>query len=58
MIVGILPAVPAYVASYMIVEGRKSVKFSILIAASIALFLWLSFEMILSIPLYRGMLFE
>jgi len=58
MTIGILPSVPAYVASYMIVEGRKSVKFSILIAASIALFLWLSFEMILSIPLYRGLLFE
>lgn len=58
MLVGILPSVPIYLASYMIFEGRKKPLFSILIAVGIVLFLWVSFEEILSIPLYRGMLFE
>jgi hypothetical protein len=58
MLVGILPSVPVYLASYMIFEGRKKPLFSILIAAAVVLFLWVSFEEILSIPLYRGFLFE
>lgn len=58
MLVGILPSVPVYLASYMIFEGRKKPLFSILIAAAVVLFLWVSFEEILSIPLYRGILFE
>jgi len=58
MLVGILPSVPVYLAAYMIVEGRKKPLFSILIAAAVVLFLWVSFEQILSISLYRGMLFE
>lgn len=58
MLVGILPSVPVYLASYMILEGRKKPLFSILIAAAVVLFLWVSFEEILSIPLYRGVLFE
>jgi hypothetical protein len=58
MLVGILPSVPVYLASYMIVEGKKKPLFSILIAAAVVLFLWVSFEEILSIPLYRGYFFE
>ncbi|WP_454857518.1 tripartite tricarboxylate transporter TctB family protein [Rhizobium binxianense] len=58
MLVGILPSVPVYLASYMIFEGRKKPLFSILIAAAVVLFLWVSFEEILSIQLYRGVLFE
>jgi hypothetical protein len=58
MLVGILPSVPVYLASYMIFEGRKKPLFSLLIAAAVVLFLWVSFEQILSIPLYRGVLFE
>jgi hypothetical protein len=58
MLVGILPSVPVYLAAYMIFEGRKSPLFSILIAAAVVLFLWASFEQVLSISLYRGILFE
>lgn len=58
MLVGILPSVPVYLASYMIVEGKKKPLFSILVAVAVVLFLWVSFEEILSIPLYRGYFFE
>jgi hypothetical protein len=58
MLFGILVSVPVYIAAYMMVQGRKSMRLSILVAAATTLFLWLGFEVFLSIPLYRGLLFE
>jgi hypothetical protein len=58
MLFGILLSVPGYIAAYMIIQGRKSVKLSLSVAGATTLFLWLGFELFLSIPLYRGLMFE
>lgn len=54
---GFLVGIPVYVFFYLLLHGRKSVRFSVLTALFTTLAIWLSFEVLLEYDLYTGILF-
>lgn len=58
MVIGILPAVPAFVLFYMVFNGRRPVFESAATAAIVFAFVFVVFEVLLEYRLYRGVLFS
>lgn len=58
LLIGILPAVPAFVFFYMIFSGQRPLLESVATAAVVFAFVFMVFEVFLDYPLYRGALFD
>lgn len=58
VVFGFLLATPAYVLSYMVIQGRKSVVQSVIAAVVTTLFIWVVFEILMEYEVYRGLLFS
>ena len=58
LLIGILPAVPAFVFLYMIFNGRRPLVEGLVVAAAVFAFVYIVFEVLLDYELYRGALFS
>jgi hypothetical protein len=58
LFIGILPAVPLFIAAYMRLFGRRSWTAAVLSALVVFVFVVLVFEVFLGTTLYRGVLFD
>jgi len=57
-LIGILPAVPLFIFSYMVIQGKQKIVFSLMIAMLIVCVVGLVFELFLEYDLYRGVLLD
>ena len=57
LLIGILYAVPLYVFSSLLIQGRRPLLVCIGFAAAATLMIWLLFNVVLSLELYPGILF-
>lgn len=57
LLAGILYAVPLYVFSSLLIQGRRPLLVCIGFAAAATLMIWLLFDVVLSLELYPGILF-
>lgn len=57
LLIGILYAVPLYVFSSLLIQGRRPLLVCIGFAAAASLMIWLLFDVVLSLELYPGILF-
>ncbi len=57
LLIGILYAVPLYVFSSLLIQGRRPLLVCIGFAAAATLMIWLLFDVVLSLELYPGILF-
>jgi hypothetical protein len=55
---GILPTVPVFVLAYMTLWSKKKLRLSLSAATIITVIVWILFEQVLGVSLYRGLLFE
>ena len=58
MLIGILPTIPIFILSYIVINGRRSWLESIFVTALVFVFVYVVFEMLLDYELYRGVLFD
>ena len=58
MLVGILPTIPIFILSYIIINGRRPWLESLIVTAVVFAFVYIVFEMLLNYQLYRGVLFD
>ena len=58
MLIGILPTIPIFILSYIIINGRRPWLESLIVTAVIFAFVYIVFEMLLNYQLYRGVLFD
>jgi hypothetical protein len=56
LLIGILYAVPLYVFSSLLIQGRRPVLVCVGFAAAATLMIWLLFDVVLSLDLYPGIL--
>lgn len=57
LLIGILYAVPLYVFSSLLIQGRRPLLVCVGFAAAATLMIWLLFDVVLSLELYPGILF-
>lgn len=57
LLIGILYAVPLYVFSSLLIQGRRRLLVCISFAGAATLMIWLLFDVVLSLELYPGILF-
>lgn len=56
--IGFLPAVPLFVFSYMVANGKRPVGESVMAAVVVFAFVYIVFELLLDYRLYRGAFFD
>ncbi|MDH3532886.1 MAG: tripartite tricarboxylate transporter TctB family protein [Gammaproteobacteria bacterium] len=55
-LIGILPTIPLFIFSYMLIQGKQKIGFSLMIATLVLTVVGVVFELLLEYDLYRGML--
>ena len=58
MLIGILPTIPIFILSYIVINGQRTWLESIFATALVFAFVYVVFEMLLDYELYRGVLFD
>ena len=58
MLIGILPTIPIFILSYIIINGRRPWLESLIVTVIVFAFVYVVFEMLLDYQLYRGVLFD
>jgi hypothetical protein len=58
LLVGILPTVPTFIFLYMLIQGKQTFVFSLMVSVLVILIVVLVFEIFLDYDLYRGILFN
>lgn len=54
LFVGILPTVPMFIFLYLVIQGKRSFIFSVIVSLHVLLLVGLVFEVLLDYELYRG----
>ena len=58
VLIGILPTVPIFIFSYMVIQGKQTFVASLVVSILTVLVIGLVFEIFLEYDLYTGMLFN